>query len=299
MNGLFTVENFTGSDSTVLRYGKIVHENPSASARPIVFVPGLGGSVKHAISFLTHFTQTHGPVYSLDARGFGLNETVAPHPNPGDYLKDLTRFVAYLTETGSLQANQQPIIIGLSLGAVLTTVYLTGNIHPFKSCVLVSGAFRPHPKIFPLPFRLKSYAQVALKWTRAMTTLPYGVRELTRNPDRYDDPNFQDVLTLPSLYLFLVDRLCARAFSKCRELALPTAIVVPEGDMVCDPAAMKLAYERLTHPQKTLLTYPDLYHDVMLEPDPDQRKLFEDLDNWLISLYQTPETQATVISSHS
>lgn len=280
----FTVETFEATDKTPLRYALMRSENPPNEQHPIVFVPGLGGTVKSAISFLERLVPHHGPVYSMDARGFGLNEHLAPKPFPGSYLQDFQQFIHHLQEQGQLLPQHTPILIGLSLGGVYATLHVIQNQHPFKGLILVAPAFCPHPKLFTLGYKLKNYTQVLLKGVKAMTTLPYGIKDLTRNSDLYEDPNFTDPLVLPSFYLFLVERLCKKAYTQTHRIHVPTAVVVPEQDMVCDPQAMQLAYDRIPHPNKTLLRYTDLFHDVMQEPEADQCQICQDLSRWIASL---------------
>jgi alpha-beta hydrolase superfamily lysophospholipase len=91
MDATFTVETFEAQDHQLLRYGRIDIDEPQSGVNrhPVIFVPGLGGSVKFAISFLKRLVPDHGPVYSLDARGIGLNEGLNPQPHPAEYIKDL------------------------------------------------------------------------------------------------------------------------------------------------------------------------------------------------------------------
>lgn len=293
MSAIFTVKSFPSFDGRTLRYGLIQSDAAETDRTPIVFVPGLGGSIKFAIDFLEQFVPHHGPVFGMDARGFGLNEQTAPQPRPGDYLKDFERFMAHLQESGQIRPDQQPLLFGLSLGGVFSTLYLTQYQNPFKGLTLLAPAFAPHPSLFDLKFRLKTYGGILTKGTGAMTTMPYGVQEITRNAHLYDDPNFSDPLVLPSFYLYFVDRMCRKALKKTPEIQVPSAIVVPENDYICDPATMKRAYEQIGHPQKTLLTYPGVYHDVAVEPEADRRIITTDLSQWISGLPFSQETPAS------
>jgi acylglycerol lipase len=284
MSVIFTVDKFTSYDNTSLRYGVLNAEREGSGQQPIVFVPGLGGSVKNAINFLEQFVPHHGPVYSVDARGFGLNEKLDPQPNPGHYLQDLHQFVLYLQQQHHLKSDDAPLIFGLSLGGVFATLYATQFTHPFTGVVLISPAFEPHPKIFTTSFKLKNYLQVLLKGTGAMTTMPYGIHDITRNPEKYNDPNFQDPLIMPTLYLFMVDIMCRKASRQMRNITLPTAVIIPEQDLICNPHAMKRMFDRIPHPRKALFSYPNLYHDIMMEPDEDLNLVCGDINTWITDL---------------
>lgn len=286
MSTIFTVKTCLGFDNTPLRYGLIQPESheESSEQHPIVFIPGLGGSVKFALDFLKRFVPHHGPIYSLDARGIGLNEQVAPLPHPNSYLRDFHSFIQHLQQENRISNQSNPVMIGLSLGGIYAIMYSTEYSHPFQGIILIAPAFRPHPKLFTPAFKCKSYASILLKGAHACVTMPYRVQDLTRNPDKYNDPNFKEPLTLPAFYLFLVERLCRKAFARISRIDSPISVVIPENDRVCDPEAMKQAYNRIPHQHKALFTYPALYHDIMLEPEEDQDRVFSDLDAWINSL---------------
>ncbi len=287
----FHVESFQAKDSATIRYGVLSATQPNApSQRPIVFVPGLGGSIKFALNFLKRFVPHHGPVYSMDGRGMGLNEELAPKPSPGDYLQDLDEFIRYLQQKELIQADQSPILMGLSLGSIYTTLFATRYTHPFKALILLAPAFSPHPKTFGFRFRLKNYSRIFYKGIKAMTTMPYGVRELSRDETLYDDPHLQNPMVLPSFYLFLVERMCLKAFKSIRQLRLPTAFVVPGQDVVCCPERMLAAFQQIPGNQKKCFAYPDLYHDVAQELEADQVRLEADLTEWLLAACPNDET---------
>jgi alpha-beta hydrolase superfamily lysophospholipase len=284
MSVLFTIETFEVGDGTVLRYALMQAENPTTEHHPIVFVPGLGGSVKFAKTFLETLVPQMGPAFSLDPRGFGINDHLAPQPNPADYLSDLHHFIQHLQNTGQIMPANPPLVFGISLGAVYVAMYTSMQKHPFKGAVLIAPAFLPHPELFTWQYKLKNYANFFLKGFRALTVLPYGIRQLTQNEERYDDPHFKEPLTLPSFYLLSVERLCKKAYARTARMMLPTAVIIPEKDTICDPHAMRLAYERIPHPKKAMLTYPNLYHDVVQEHQVDLKQLYADVEDWSSTL---------------
>jgi alpha-beta hydrolase superfamily lysophospholipase len=63
------------------------------------------------------------------------------------------------------------------------------------------------------------------------------------------------------------------------EIRLPVLILQGEGDPVADPAGTKELFEMLGSLDKTLRLYPELYHEVMNEPEKDQ--VLGDLVAWL------------------
>jgi pimeloyl-ACP methyl ester carboxylesterase len=71
---MFQIHEYSGADGNPLRYGKLTNPNqPTQGGKAMLFVPGLGGSVKGALSFLEQLLPEYSPIYGPDLRGFGLN----------------------------------------------------------------------------------------------------------------------------------------------------------------------------------------------------------------------------------
>jgi alpha-beta hydrolase superfamily lysophospholipase len=264
---MFQIHEYQGADGSPLRYGKLVESSAqAANGKALLFIPGLGGSVKNALDFLEQLTPAYSPVYGPDLRGFGLNLLEEdPLTSAKIILKDLEAFYQQVIVPAQ---HTELVLCGISLGGVLATLLASRHPERFSKLALLAPAYRPHSKTFSLGYTIRNTLAFLIQGGKARTQLPYGLAEITSNTAILNDPQYTAVppLVLSPGFLLGVRDLCNQAFSEIRQLRVPTLMVIPGQDVVCDPDAMRKAYERIpsTTP-KLCKEYPDFYHDVLFE----------------------------------
>lgn len=262
---MFSIHEYQGADGTPLRYGKLVNKDQPDTGRALLFVPGLGGSVKGAIDFLEALLPFYSPIYGPDLRSFGLNPTEQPLQGTEILFQDLAAFHQQVIGP----ANHPELnLCGISLGGVIATRLAVQCPERYRRLALIAPAYRPHPKSFGLCYTLKNTLSFIFQGENARTQLPYGVEALTRNEEILNDPAYceTDPAVLAPGFLLRVRLLSMQAFNDTRRLRLPTMVVIPGQDIVCDPVAMRQGFHRIpaTTP-KLCKEYPDFYHDVLFE----------------------------------
>ncbi len=282
ITSMFEVLSFTSSDGSPLKYGRLSHSEPPTSGQALLFIPGLGGSVKGALHFLERLLPTYNPIYAPDLRGFGLNPVDTPLPKADIIWQDLE---AFHQEVLQPQTSDKLALCGLSLGGVLSTLLATRHPERFSSVTLLAPAYKPHQHSFSPAYILRNVVSHLLLGAKARTHLPYGLDAITRNSSILNDPQFKGALKMPLTPGFLlgVRDWCNQAIQEINTLNIPALMVIPGQDIVCDPEAMRKAYERIpTTTQKQLLHYPEFYHDVLFEAD--FARLAQEILGWLDSL---------------
>lgn len=278
-NGKFTIESFKSHDGHILRYGKLVNPNRPASDKALLFVPGLGGTVKCALHFLNILLPNYSQIYVPDLRGYGLNKHDTHLHSVNPIIHDLKIF----HETVLSTERQSLDLAGISLGGVLATLLATKyQFRPqgYEKLALLVPAFEPSPVKFTTQYVLKNTLNRIMG--QRLTRLPYSIEALTQNPDVLTHPEFQDIepLELSFDYLLHVRLLGIQALKSVRTLTIPTLIAIADKDYVCDPRAMRRAYKSLPENlDKHLLEYPDLYHDILLEREVHQ--IGQTVSRWL------------------
>jgi alpha-beta hydrolase superfamily lysophospholipase len=264
---MLQIHEYQGADGDPLRYGKIVEASGQvASSKALLFIPGLGGSVKGALEFLEKLSPDYNPIYGPDLRGFGLNLLEEnPLTSAKIILEDLEAFYQQVIVPAQ---HTELVLCGLSLGGVLATLLACRYPERFSKLVLLAPAYRPHGKTFTLGYTIRNTLAFLIQGGKARTQLPYGLPEITSNAAVLNDPQYAELppLVLSPGFLLGVRDLCNQAFSEIRRLQVPTLMVIPGQDIVCDPDAMRKAYARIpaTTP-KLCKEYPDFYHDVLFE----------------------------------
>lgn len=263
---MFEVCSYTASDGSPLKYGMLSHPHPPQREQALLFIPGLGGSVKGALHFLQLLLPQYNPIFVPDLRGFGLNPIDTPLPKAQILWQDLE---AFHQEVLQPKTTGKMALCGISLGGVLATLLATRQAERFSSVTLLAPAYKPHQQTFSPAYVLRNVLSHLFLGAKARTHLPYGLEAITRNPAILNDPQYSGALKMPLTPGFLlgVRDWCNQALREIEGLRLPALMVVPGQDIVCDPAVMRRAYERIpASTPKQLLSYPDFYHDVLFEP---------------------------------
>jgi alpha-beta hydrolase superfamily lysophospholipase len=92
-----------------------------------------------------------------------------------------------------------------------------------------------------------------------------------------EDPLVFD--TVPPELLALAGEVTVKFFEAIPKITIPTLFIHGEEDLLTGLAGAQLAHTQLITTDKTLLTYPGLYHEVLNEPERD--KVIADVVAWL------------------
>ncbi|WOL12955.1 caffeoylshikimate esterase-like [Canna indica] len=76
-------------------------------------------------------------------------------------------------------------------------------------------------------------------------------------------------------------RVCRELQGRFEEVTLPMLIVHGEGDVVCDPACVEELHRRASSKDKTLRLYPDMWHQIVGEPEENVEQVFDEIIDWL------------------
>jgi lysophospholipase len=289
---MFTIREYQGADGRALRYGLLAHPERPSTGRSLLYVPGLGGSVKGALEFLSALLPEFSPIYGPDLRGFGLNAQPEPQQALEPIERDLEAFYRQVIEPAG---HPELALCGLSLGGALSTLMAARNPERFDRLILLAPAYKAHPKSFSLGYTLRSTLAHLIQGPRARTTLPYGLRELTRNEAVLNDPQYtqEPPLVLSPGFLLSARSVCGKAYAHTARLTVPTMMVIPGQDTICDPRAMQQAFQRIpgTTP-KLCREYADCYHDVLME-EGASLEIAQDLLGW------SPSSDSSAMASSS
>jgi len=269
-----------------MRYG-LLQDHHSTQPRPaLLYIPGLGGSVKIALPFLQSLLPYFNPIYGVDLRGFGLNISDEPLQDVNHLLPDMEAFdeqvLAPARQSGEFNAGLS--LAAISLGGVVATLLASRHPERYQELLLFAPAYAPHPTTFPASYLFSNLLNHIFKGRHARTRLPYDISKVTRNPLILADPDFQSWLprlTLTPGFLLSVRLLSLRAMLACRNITVPTCMFIPGADEVCDPATMLKAFHRIPRQTpKHVITYPNFYHDLLLEESHHIHTIVSDLLAW-------------------
>ena len=281
-----------------------IWQRPQANLPPtgrlMVFIPGLGGSVDHATPVLNPLIASVDTIISIDCRSFGRNKHV-PLFDVSEIYADLTLFVETILPTLVAEQTVVPteiVLAGISLGGLMVTYLANQYPKQFHKVVLFVPAFKPNMAVFPLTWVIPNLLKLAFTKNKksVWVWLPYGIDAITRNPNY-----LKGLLPAPEVPLYLSlnflktvkDWQGNRLKNTLSHLKQPVFMCVAEQDKVSSTPEMKrLFFEHLPpSKQHRLLSLPDAFHDVLLEPEAPW--VAKTLANWLVH----PETHIAAEAS--
>jgi alpha-beta hydrolase superfamily lysophospholipase len=248
-----------------------------------------------AMRFLEPLQERFPFIYGPDLRGFGFNREQPTARPARQMLADLQDFIH---QEVLPQGHRSVTLAGISLGGVLASLLAQpGNVRlPFQKLILIAPAFRPHPSSFSLGYVGKTLFNLLLHGPRFETTLPYDLKALTRNPSLLADDAHPhaEPMRVNGQFLWEIRSLNQEAFRRVRQLTVPTLMVVPGRDTVCDPTAMTAAFNTLPKDiPKVLRTYPEALHDLLMEVE------VEDLADFVARWTREPLPEGATLTADS
>lgn len=243
----------------------------------IVLVHGAAEHSGRYQRFAEHFLQHGYATAALDHIGHGRSEGQPGFiSNFSEYVETLDRFVNFLVQE---LPGVPRVLLGHSMGGLISACYLIQNQEAFVGCVLSGPAIKTDLQP-PLWQRLliQFFSLVAPRM---------GVLQLDASGVSRDPLEVQQYLDDPLVY---GGKLSARKVSQLfaamewvheqvADIRLPILLMHGEADTLTSPSGSRFLFEHVSSEDKTLKIYPGLYHEIFNEPE--RLQVFADLQAWL------------------
>lgn len=255
---------------------------PTEDARAgVVIVHGYGehsGRYTHVIAALNDAGYS---AYALDHRGHGRSEGLRGYVDQMDYvIDDLHAYIAH--EVSAINGTLPLFILGHSMGALITLAYGIRHAEADGIAGLIASA---------PPVIADANISPALVWIGELLNCIVPTRPLADTvplSTLSHDPAVlrafeQDPLTYKGKMRvgtgIQINHSARWVRDHLGELRLPLLLVHGEADAAVTVQGSRLAYAQAASIDKKLITYPDLYHEIMNEPQ--QAEVLGDIIAWL------------------
>lgn len=215
--------------------------------------------------------------YAADLRGHGRSEGERGF---------VSRFEEYLIDIeSSIEAARQHLgpkplfLVGHSMGGLISMSYALRENDQLRGVVASGPAVCIADRVFPLLRKLARI--VATVWPR-LRLVRMGVNNLSRDPQAVRAFESDPLVfhgRFPARTGAEILRAGAALLSEARRLETPLLVLQGEADAVVDPAGAGEAYRRAGSGDKTLRSYPGLYHALFHEPERDA--IIDEVIQWL------------------
>ena len=266
--------HFTGAGN-----GSIFYQYWFPETAPKALLLLVHGAGEHSGRYLplARYFAGHGYVIAaLDHPGHGKSEG---HYGHVDRFEDFVATLDIFQRKVTADFPQLPqILLGHSMGGLISSLYLLGNQQAFVGCVMSGPAIKTD--IEP------GYLQLLLIRCLSLLAPKTGVLQLdaagvSRDPAvvaaYVDDPLVN--------HNKMSARMVAELFGGMRQLqadaariSLPVLLLHGGADVMASPAGSRFLYEHVSSTDKTLEIFPGLFHEIFNEPE--HARIFAQVLEW-------------------
>jgi acylglycerol lipase len=218
--------------------------------------------------------------YAMDHRGHGRSAG-----GRGD-VRTFSDFVGDLDVVCRFVRSAEPpglplFLIGHSMGSLITSLYAASGKMPINGIVLASLPAEPQQKLAARFYALKWLARVL---PRLRLRAGFGDNGLTHDQEIVGITR-ADPLILKRLTLRLASEILAagkEVESAAPRIVVPSLLLFGTADSLITRRGVDHFLGRLGAPDKKLIEYPHLEHELFLETEPERRRIFADVIQWIL-----------------
>jgi len=245
----------------------------------LLVVHGLGEHSGRYMNVVNHFVPLGYAVYALDHIGHGKSDGTREYIESFDDFTDT--LTIYYNMVTRWQADKPIVMLGHSLGGLITSTYLLDHQDKFKGAVISAPAVKVGDSISSVTITMgKILSRIAPK----MGLIALDVNGVSRDPEVVEayinDPLVFHGKTPARLAAELLSAM-VRITAEAGKITLPIIIVQGAEDILVDPSGAQMLYDKTSSEDKTLKIYDGLYHEVFNEPE--REVVLTDVENWLES----------------
>ena len=242
---------------------------PVAKAeRVVVLVHGLGEHSGRYEELAEFFNARATAVVALDHIGHGLSPGTRCHLSSfEDYLGPLD---ALVNQAEALYPDTPKVLLGHSLGGLISAAYLLRAQDRFQSAVLSGPALGIDPA--PPVWQQKIMQLLSLLLPK-LGAMQLDASQISRSADVVEAYKADPLVHNGKISARLVTELFAtleNVNARAAEIKLPFKIFHGESDVMTSPALSKAFVERVASELREYQGYPGLYHEIFNEPEREQ-----------------------------
>ncbi|MDH5456044.1 MAG: lysophospholipase [Gammaproteobacteria bacterium] len=251
---------------------------PDTAVRAVVLlVHGLGEHSSRYTHVARHLTDCGFAVYALDHYGHGKSDGHAGF---------VERFSVYLDGVAALlqkirdeRAELPVFLLGHSMGGLIGTAFLIDHQDAFRAAVLSGPAIESDQAPPPIVMAIVRLLSALLPTVPLIQLDASGVSRDKNVVTNYINDPLVHHGKLSARLLAEMSAAMQNTLARAGDIELPIIVMHGEDDRLTSPAGSDALIEAIGSADKTLKTYPGLYHEIFNEPEQDA--VLADMSRWL------------------
>lgn len=254
------------------------HWLPAQAPKAVLVVAhGLGEHCGRYKPFIDYFVARGCAVYALDHESHGKSEGMRGYIHRfGDFVATLHDYI------GKIRARHQGLpvfLVGHSMGGVISVNYLLAHQQGLSGCILSGPALATDDVISPVQ---KKILKILSLLTPKLPLIKIEGAAVSRDPAVVKAYETDPLVFRGKATARLLTEIVSSADKGLQEAAkitLPLLMLHGGSDLLAHPKGSEKLANSVSSRDKTLKIYPELYHEIFLEPENQQ--VFADIDAWL------------------
>ena len=244
----------------------------------LLVVHGLAEHSGRYMNLVHHFLPLGYAVYAIDHPGHGRSDGQRVYVERfTDFTDTLTLFREMIRDR---QKDKQVFLVGHSMGGLIGALYLLDHQKELAGAVLSGPAVKIPDNIPAVTIFLGKALSVLAP--RLGLIAPPEASGVSRDPavvQAYEtDPLVYRGKMTPRLGSEMLKAMRCVATESSR-ITLPLLILQGSADRLVDPSGAQMLHDRVASPDKRIILYEGLYHEVFNEPEHNQ--VLKDVETWL------------------
>ena len=242
----------------------------------LLFVHGYAEHSKRYVEFAQALNQKNISFTSYDHRGHGQSSGLMA------YIRRFSDLIQDLDEVAEILDTKSPtFIMGHSMGGLVGLNHLLQTKRTYSGFICSSAALEIDPDMSPI---LQKLAPVMGFLFPKLPTQPLDTTYLTRSPDNHRR-YFSDPLIYTKGMRARTAAEMIKTIKKTRtrfhEFTRPFLVLHGESDRLTMPSGSVKFHGDASSEDKSIRTYPGLYHELVFEPEKDE--IIKDIIDWILS----------------
>jgi len=246
----------------------------------LLVVHGLAEHSGRYMNLVHHFLPLGYAVYAIDHLGHGRSEGTRVYVERFTDYTDMV--VAFRERIRERQKDKPVFLIGHSLGGLIGALYLIEHQGELAGAVLSGPLVKIPDNILAVTIFLGKVFSVLVP--RLGLIAPPEAAGVSRNPAvvrAYEtDPLVYRGKTTARLGSEILKAM-QRIGTEAPRITVPLLILQGSADRLVSPSGARILHDQVSSPDKRIILYDGLYHEVYNEPEHDQVLL--DVETWIES----------------